>query len=251
MGWPVGAPENNGRRSCRSDLTDFSKNLPALGNDKRESKRKMNETVGLIVGFTLTVMIYSYLLGDNPLYRVAVHILTGVSAAYAGVVIVRHVFAPVARQIGQNPADLANLYWLVPLIFIVLLFLRRMPGIGWLGNLTLALLAGVGAAVALLGALTGTLIPQVTGLRAATPLQGAATAVLTVLTLLAFQFTPFRAGKTAVWQPSGWQKGVALAGRAILAVTFGALFALVLSTSLVLLASRINFYLTEFLRLFS
>ncbi len=211
----------------------------------------MNEIVGLIVGLTLTVMIYSYLLGDNPLYRVAVHILVGVSAAYAGVVIIRSVFVPVLQQIGQNPTDPANIYWLVPLLFIVLLFLRRMPGIGWLSNLTLALLMGVGAAVALLGALTGTLIPQVTGLQAVTPLQGLIVAILTILTLLAFQFTPFRAGKTAVWEPSGWQKGVTPAGRTVLAITFGAVFALVLSTSLVLLASRINFYLTEFLRLLS
>ncbi len=215
----------------------------------KRSKHKMNEIVGLIIGLTLTVMIYSYLLGDNPLYRVAVHILVGVSAAYAGVVIVRSVFVPVIQQIRQNPTDPANVYWLVPLIFIVLLFLRRMPGIGWLSNLTLALLMGVGAAVALLGALTGTLIPQVIGLQTVTPLQGLIVALLTILTLLAFQFTPFRAGKTTTWEPAGWQKGVRLAGRTVLAITFGALFALVLSTSLVLLASRINFYLTELLRL--
>lgn len=208
----------------------------------------MNELIGLIVGLTLTLMIYSYLFEDNPLYRLAVHILVGVSAAYAGVVIWRSVFLPVAQEVAQNPTNPANIYWLVPALFIVLLFLRRLPGLGWLSNLTLALLVGVGTAVALLGALTGTLLPQIVDFQAAGPLQLILIALLTIATLLTFQFTSLR---VAGWNPPVWQKSIVFSGRIILTITFGALFALVLSTSLTLLASRLNFYLTEFLRLLS
>ena len=45
----------------------------------------MNEFIGLIVGFILTLLVFSYLLGDNPLYRIAIHLLVGTSAAYAAV----------------------------------------------------------------------------------------------------------------------------------------------------------------------
>ena len=41
----------------------------------------MNESIGLILGFILTLCVYSYVLGDNPLFRVASHLLVGVSAA--------------------------------------------------------------------------------------------------------------------------------------------------------------------------
>ncbi len=39
-----------------------------------------------IISFLLTLMILSYLIGDNPLFRVAVYIFVGVSAGYAAAV---------------------------------------------------------------------------------------------------------------------------------------------------------------------
>ena len=35
------------------------------------------QALGVALGFVLTLMIYSYLLGDNPLYRLAVHVMVG------------------------------------------------------------------------------------------------------------------------------------------------------------------------------
>ena len=212
----------------------------------------MNESVGFIVGIILTLLIYSYLVGDNPLYRIAVHMLVGVSAGYAAVVVIQRVIMPVVADAQANP-QLSAINWLIPLIFILLLFLRRLPKLGWISNLTLALLVGVGTAVALIGALTGTLIPQTIGFTAPTALQGVVIALLTICTLVAFQFTPIwqRNATGEYWQKPRWQRFITQAGRLVLTITFGALFAALLSTSLVLLADRINFYLTEFLRLLS
>ena len=212
----------------------------------------MNESVGFIVGIVLTLLIYSYLVGDNPLYRIAVHMLVGVSAGYAAVVVIQRVIMPVIADAQANP-QLSAINWLIPLIFILLLFLRRLPKLGWISNLTLALLVGVGTAVALVGALTGTLIPQTISFTAPTGIQGIAIALLTICTLVAFQFTPIlqRNATGEYWQKPRWQQFITQAGRLVLTITFGALFAALLSTSLVLLADRINFYLTEFLRLLS
>lgn len=210
----------------------------------------MTELAGLIIGILLTLFIYSYMIGDNPLYRISVHLLVGVSAAYAVVVVVRQLLLPIWRQIQANPTDPDSLVWLVPVLFVLMLLARRLPSVSWLGNTSLALLVGVGAAVALLGSLTGTLWPQIVNVQPATPLQGGVVAVLTVCTLLAFQFTALRPRSSGTWQPAMWQRGITAVGRIVLTVTFGALFATLVSTGLILLAERLNFFLTELVQRF-
>ena len=44
------------------------------------------EQIGLWAGFVLTLMIFSYLLGDNILYRLAVYVFVGLAAGYITVV---------------------------------------------------------------------------------------------------------------------------------------------------------------------
>lgn len=210
----------------------------------------MTELAGLIIGLLLTLFIYSYLVGDNPLYRISVHLLVGVSAAYAVVVVVRQLLLPIWRQVQADPASPDSVMWLVPVLFVLMLLARRLPGVSWLGNATLALLIGVGAAVALLGSLTGTLWPQIVNVRSASPAQGILVAFLTVCTLLSFQFTALRPSRSVVWQPALWQKGVTAVGRIVLTITFGALFAMLISTGLILLAERLNFFITELVQLF-
>lgn len=210
----------------------------------------MAELVGLIIGLLLTLFIYSYLIGDNPLYRVSVHLLVGVSAAYAVVVVVRQLLLPIWQQVQANPASPDSVIWLVPILFALMLLARRLPSVSWLGNTSLALLVGVGGAVALVGSLTGTLWPQIVGVQPATPLQGIVVALLTICTLLAFQFTALRPRSSGLWQPAIWQRGVTAVGRIVLTITFGALFAALVSTGLILLAERLNFFLTELVQRF-
>ena len=210
----------------------------------------MTELAGLIIGITLTLFIYSYMVGDNPLYRISVHLLVGVSAAYAVIVVVRQLLLPIWRQVQADPTASDSVIWLVPVLFVLMLLARRLPSVSWLGNTTLALLVGVGAAVALLGSLTGTLWPQIVDVQPTSPLQGAIVAVLTVCTLLAFQFTALRPRSSGVWQPAMWQRGVTAVGRIVLTITFGALFAMLISTGLILLAERLNFFLTELVQRF-
>jgi hypothetical protein len=50
----------------------------------------------------LTMMVYSYLLGDNPLYRLAEHVFIGSSVAYAVVVHSRGPEASVASSPYQR-----------------------------------------------------------------------------------------------------------------------------------------------------
>ncbi len=204
----------------------------------------MNELIGVFIGLVLTLFIYSYAVGDNPLYQLSVHILVGVSAAYAAVIAIQQIIWPIIDQIRQAPTERESLLWLVPLFFVLLLLFKRLPALAWLGNLSVGLMAGVGAAVALVGAILGTAWPQVTAVNAtnSTALQAGLVAVLTVFTLLTFQFSRRSAesGKRPFWQNIPAQ-----IGRGILMITFGTLFAALLSTSLILLSSRISYYLTQ------
>ena len=213
----------------------------------------MNDTLGLFIGFALTLLIFSYLIDDNPVYRLAVHILVGVSAAYAAVYVLRQVILPVFAQLALNPLSLDSLQWLVPILLALLLILQRLARFAWLGDNATALLVGVGAAVALVGAISGTLLPQVAafgggGASLLTPIQGFIAAILTVCALLTFHFSG-KKNEQGEWVRPLWQRGFAQIGQAVLAITFGALFAGILSTSLVLLTERISYYFTQITQL--
>ena len=106
---------------------------------------------------------------------------------------------------------------------------------------------------ALVGAITGTLLPQILGFGDNLNmglLEGITVAVLTVCTLLTFYFTGKKT-EDGEWKRPLWLRGIAPIGQTVLMITFGFLFATIISTSLVILTQRIDFYFTELMRLLS
>ncbi|PZR98080.1 MAG: hypothetical protein DLM69_09120, partial [Candidatus Chloroheliales bacterium] len=62
------------------------------------------QLIGTIVAVILTLMVYSYLIGDNPLYRLAQHIFVGVSVGYITLVVIYNVIVPfVGRALEDRP----------------------------------------------------------------------------------------------------------------------------------------------------
>lgn len=118
-----------------------------------------------VIGFGLaalfTIAILSYLIGDNPLYRVAVNLFVGVTAGYAVVVVSYNVLKPWAQRLWA--LEFTSTDWLLSAVAAALgliLLLRAFRIAAPLGSWVMALLVGVGAAVAIGGAVTGTLFPQ-------------------------------------------------------------------------------------------
>ncbi|MGC8838462.1 MAG: hypothetical protein ACP5UM_08605, partial [Anaerolineae bacterium] len=117
------------------------------------------DVLGGWVAFVLTLMVFSYLLGDNPLFRLAEHLFVGVAVGYAVVVVWRTVLVP--RLWAPLAADpVANWPFLIPLVLGLLLLARVRSRWSSLANLPMGFLFGVGAALSIGGALLGTLYPQ-------------------------------------------------------------------------------------------
>jgi len=118
------------------------------------------DDIGIWVAFILTLMVFSYLIHDNPLYRLAQHILVGAVAGYAIVVAYHSVLRPrLAMPLIENPAG--NALLIVPILLSALLIMKSRRSLAWLGNTAMAYMFGVGAALAIGGALIGSLATQV------------------------------------------------------------------------------------------
>jgi hypothetical protein len=121
----------------------------------------MLELLGPIVAALFTVAILSYLIGDNPLYRVAINLFVGVTAGYAVVVVWHNVLWPwLLRLTSLNVTDVGWILSATAAVLGLILILRAFRIAAPLGSWVMAFLVGVGAAVAIGGAVTGTLFPQ-------------------------------------------------------------------------------------------
>jgi len=218
--------------------------------------------IGTIVAALLTVMVLSYLIGDNLFFRLATYLFIGVAAGYAGAIAWYHVLRPgLVEPLLENgfstllePATIVTL--IIPWVLIILLLFRLSPATAKVGTLPLALLVGVGAAVVVGGALTGTLIPQsfaametldpsaqapLTGEKGFERLVNVLIVLLgTISTLLYFRFSARRkpSGKA---DRSKLLEGIAFVGQIFIAITFGVMYAGALIATLVVLTERIQF----------
>ena len=208
------------------------------------------ELISAFVGLILTLMVFSYLIGDNPLFRIAIYLFVGVSSGYAAAVIWHYVLVP---KLFSQLGDINQLILLVvPLVLSISLLTKLSPRISWIGNFAMAVLVGVGAAVALGGAISGTLIPQAqASMDAFSPaaagtsnlvlrlFQGAVMLVGTVFTLASFHFSATRAQDGTVRRNAIFE-GVAGIGRIFVAITLGTLFAGVYVAALTAMIERLS-----------
>lgn len=210
----------------------------------------LSETTWMIISFVLTLLVFSFLLGDNPFFRFVSALLIGSTAGYLLVIIIYQVV--LARLVV--PLLQAHRAAIVPLLLSGLLLTKLSPRLARLGNLPMALLVGVGAAVAVGGAVLGTLFPQVKGAlsffgstlaqpgtsSAMNIAEGVFFLVGTIATLL--YFTHFSRRKTHhEAQPRLLARITSAIGKTFIAITLGAVFAGVLTAALTALVERTSF----------
>jgi hypothetical protein len=212
-----------------------------------------------IVAFLFTLFIFSYLIGDNPLFRLAVYIFVGVSAGYVAAVAYRQVLWPDLFFPLLTGSIAQKALLVIPLILSGLLLTKVSPRLTSLGMPAMALLVGVSAAVAVGGAVTGTILPQAvatidlfdTHAAASVPqwvqmmFNGAWILVGVITTLVYFHFGAHTTRDGSA-RRLGLIEFVAFIGSIFLAIALGVLFAGVYSAALTALIDRFHFFGTLF-----
>ena len=209
------------------------------------------EIIWLVISFVLTLLVFSFLLGgDNPFFRFVSSLLIGMTAGYFTVVIIYQVIlARLAVPLLQG-----SRLTLIPLLLSGLLWMKLSPRLSRLGNPSMALLVGVGAAVAVGGAVLGTLFGQVKGAltffdvaasqpqssRALLIIEGFFFLIGTLTTLFYFHFSA-RKVKGKEPRPHWFIGLLASIGKVFIAVTLGAVFAGVLTAAITALVERADF----------
>ena len=216
---------------------------------------ELPDLIGAILGFVLTLMVVSYVIKDNALFRLAIHIFIGVSAGYATVLVIYNVIwyqllAPLIL------APLEKYYLVIPPILLgIWLFAKASPKLSRLGSPVVAFLVGVGAATAISGAVAGTLFPQVsatinlfdleaTGLGLPKVIGWVVNALFiligTITSLAYFHFGVRSHGEQTGQRPL-WIEVLSQIGQVFIAIAFGALFAGAYAAALAALVERVSF----------
>lgn len=211
----------------------------------------MTDFVTSALAFLLTVMVLSYLIGDNPLFRIAIYVFIGASAGYVAAVAFWQVLwpdliAPLVMGSSMQRVTLA-----VPLLLTGLLLMKAWPSLTRLGMPAMGLLVGAAAAAAIGGAVAGTIFPQVDATISAFSLQnltapevllnGAIVLAGVVASLAYFHFGA-QLGQDGSIRRFVAIEMLAAAGGIFVAITLGALFAGVYSAALTALIERLHFF---------
>lgn len=207
--------------------------------------------------FLLTLMIFSYFFGDNPLFRLATYIFVGVTAGYVAVLIVYQVLLPRLVWPLLHGSMPERVLVILPLLLSILLLTKLSPKFAQLGSIPMAYLVGASAAVIISGAVTGTIVTQSRAAinmfdmqsstaQASGPVFQIITAsVLLVGTVSSLAYFHFSAKPKANGpaQRTKLMENLAKIGQVFIAITLGALFAGVYATAITALIERLDFIL--------
>lgn len=217
----------------------------------------MLDLIGSLTAALLTMLVLLYAFGDNPLTRLALYVFIGVAAGYvAGVavhaVLVPHLFLPLLS--GGGEAGLPSL--LFRLLLLGLLLTKMSSRTAVIGNPAGAFLVGVGAAVAIGGAIQGTIFPLVSDTSEffvakegtvflETIFEGSLILVGMVTSLIYFHFGA-RAKKGQTPVRNRLIHWIGLLGQVFIAITFGTVFAGIYISAVTALTERL-FFLWDFI----
>ena len=234
---------------------------------------QLADPIGAIIGFVLTIMVLSYIIGDNILFRLAISIFIGVASGYAAVLVFynvlwHQVLVPVIQMATTGSMDnlLTYVIRVVPAVLLGLWMMTKVsPRLARGGTPVLAFLAGVGAATVIAGAVRGTIFPQVGAsvnlldTQSAPPelsnlvgwfINGLVVLVGTVTTLIFFQFGIKRQEEGVPVQRAVVLDYLSTAGQGFIVVTLGVLFAGVYIAALSSLVDRVRFLWDTVIRFF-
>lgn len=238
-----------------------------------EQLSQLADPIGAIIGFILTIMVFSYIIGDNFLFRLAVSIFVGVASGYAAVLILynvlwNQVLVPIWKIVSTGNAGglLSYVIRVVPAVILGIWMMTKLsPRLARWGTPVLAFITGVGAATVIAGAVRGTIFPQVGAsfnvLNVQTApselsglvgwfINGLIVLAGTVATMIYFQFRLRSRGENVPAQRAVILDYLSTAGQGFIMVTLGVLFAGVYIATLSALIDRIGYLWNVIIRFF-
>ncbi|QDU51570.1 hypothetical protein [Gimesia panareensis] len=238
--------------------------VPAKDKNQKDVKFNLSRTIGLWVAAFCTLAIFSFLYGDNPVYKFTESVFVGVSAGYAMVVafwseIIPNLFGKLfpleAKEIFflelKKEEMVPNLWYLVPLVMSVLLLLRLSPKGSWLARWPLAFFIGATAGIRLISYLEADFVGQIQNTIMPFIVFGPdgswqiveslknTIIILGVVSCMVYFFFSI--------EHEGFVKYVSRLGVWFLMVTFGASFAYTVMGRIALLSGRLEFLFQDWL----
>jgi len=200
--------------------------------------------IGTIVAGILTLAIFTFLYRDNPIYKMAESLLIGVSIGYFLVVTWTNTIMDLLLEplFGYGEWSL-----LIPFVLGLMMFARFSTRISWLSRIPIAVLIGSGAGVAIpamldartMRQMSATVAPLITETGA--PDFSALIVLIGVLTTLSYFYF------------SREHKGLlgrsAKIGTYFMMIFFGTTFGYTVMSRMSTFIGRVEFLLTDFLRL--
>lgn len=168
--------------------------------------------IGIWVSALLTLAAYSFLWKENKVFRAVEHIFVGLGAGYYLVMGYGNIVDKAWNPITKN----GQLYLIIPVIMGLMLFGRFSKSTRWASRVPLAFIVGMGAAVALRGAVHQQFIKQLQATMV--PLNSVNNIVVVLGTIAVLTYFFFTFPKNRALSVSS------NIGRWVLMVTFGAAF---------------------------
>lgn len=197
-------------------------------------------TIQNTIAALLTLAILSVILKDNPVFRVAEHLMVGLAAAHSMVRSIDNYLKPtVVTDIGEK----GQWYLAIPLVFGALMYVRHMPKIAWIARYPMSWFVGYGVGYTL--AFTPRpFLKQVTdSFIALNSVDNVIYLVITLTTVAYFFFTP-------KWRDNtGAGKTLDVWARRVMMIGFGATFGNVVQGRISLLLGRLQFLFGDWLGL--
>ncbi|MCB0103122.1 MAG: hypothetical protein H6635_16255 [Anaerolineales bacterium] len=210
-----------------------------------------------LLSFLFTLMVLSYLIGDNPLFKIAVYLFVGVSSGYAIAIIFWQVlFAklllPTITVLQTGAYDVGMIRLVVPWLGLFFILMKASPRFAGASRMVMAFLVGAGAAVTLVGTLTGTLLPQIAAtinafdldvaqarnIKVSEVLGSGAVILIGVVTSLAYFHFGARRQQDGTIHRLGFIEVAAWVGQFFIGIALGVIFSGVFASALTTLLER-------------
>lgn len=193
--------------------------------------------LGITVAAILNLGLWSFLIGDNPGFRLVQSLYVGAAVAHTFVLAYRNTLIPNLWE----PLLAGKYVLLIPMALGLLLFTRVSKKHSYLSKVPLSFIVGIGAALAIRGAVFSDLAVQIAS--AMVPLTTVSNIIMlvgTICTLIYFTFT---------FKPTPVTRPISTLGRYIMMAAFGAAFGNTVMVRMSLLIGRLQFLWGDWLHL--